>query len=160
MSDVPVATEDGSSVDGSQTVVGALPRQGQSQRRDESSLPSSSPIRYTSMASEDEGEDAGKSRASFDSGPMWAALGSIARSPPHAGVQFDEHESSPFEDGEVAEPQTRTTPQTSHEQLTRDEEDFGLRVAQQHQEYSGELVGIRSASHNVPMARKRLWEGS
>ncbi len=176
MSDVPVATEDGSSVDGSKTILGTQVRQEAIQvsctpyscertmrttvQDGDSSLPSSSPIRYSSTSVGDADEGAAATRASYDSSSLWDALSSLPRTPVRTMTHFDEHEASPFEDGEVAEGKTESVSQAGLYQREDEEATFRRQVFEGHQEYTGEPAGIRSMSYHVPTARKRLWEGS
>ncbi len=116
----------------------------------ESSLPSSSPIRFSSTdIPSDDTSRAEPQTQSMDSASMWSAVGSLPRSP--ATFQFDEYESKTLEDGEVYDegpPSNQLAEDPDRRAFLEELDDY---VGEQHEHHQ---------RFPAPTHRKRTWEGS
>ncbi|KAI0718958.1 hypothetical protein C8T65DRAFT_736986 [Cerioporus squamosus] len=126
------------------------------------SLPSSSPPRSQSQDGDEVVSDvhrvrgSGHSVASGDSAPLWAALDSPPRTAP-ALAQFDEHEFTSYEDGELANEEASPKANQVATQSRLDEE--ARERADRLDKYMGEY-GRVSYRDDEPTARKRSWTGT
>ncbi|KAI0720230.1 hypothetical protein C8T65DRAFT_692851 [Cerioporus squamosus] len=163
-SEVPVATDDDTTLKGTPEM-GERRQASGPQRERSDSLPPSSPISVPFTDNEEAGEGGGEEPAtpkSFDSAPYWEALGSIPRV--HAGpaaMQFDDHESVEYEDGEVEDYANDARGPPSNQEQNRTRTDVrGTTDAERREYVLGEPPVTRSASDALPTASKRPWTGS
>ncbi|KAI0694017.1 hypothetical protein C8T65DRAFT_699105 [Cerioporus squamosus] len=180
-SEVPVATEDESTLKGSPGTGRPLQDTGpqvsniyvgrrretdgaQSTQSDDS-LPPSSPINVSFTDDEETGATCGRmpdTPKSFDSAPFWEAVGSAPRV--HAGpaaVLFDDHESLAYEDGEVEEPgHSAWGPPSNQEQNCQASDMRGTTDGERREYVLGEHSATSYVPHSVPTASKRQWTGS